>query len=214
VAAGKTPGDLEDEVPAAVERVRLLVGEFESRGARYMNPGCVGDELAVADVRAVLLELRRLRALAVDPANTWLVTVKLPKNPAHDPRAKRTGPCPFSNECTDVTGEHHSFLTGAEGLEALRADGTHITRTERLQRSPDFLRVTEVTPLEFEVPRVWRSNADIPDDVDRVRDSFSRVWERQFLKLADGSPQWRLAGGSVRFGHPIPLDSFPVTEVD
>lgn len=94
----------------------------------------------VADLRALLAEVRNLRARVLDPANTWLVTVKLPKNPAHDPRAKRTGQCPFSNECTDVTGEHHSFLTGAEGLEELRAGGTHITRTERLQRSPDFLR--------------------------------------------------------------------------
>lgn len=124
----------------AIERVRLLVEEFEARGARYVNPGCHGDELAVADLREVLRELRRARAMVVDPANAWLVTVKLPKNPEHDPRAKRTGPCPFSHECTDVTGEHHTLMTGADGLEALRADGMHITRTERLGRMPDFLR--------------------------------------------------------------------------
>jgi hypothetical protein len=52
----------------AIERVRLLVEEFEERGARYMNPGCVDEGLAVADLHEVLRELRRARALAVDPA--------------------------------------------------------------------------------------------------------------------------------------------------
>lgn len=140
VAAGKTRGDMEDEAPAAAERVRLLVEVFEARGARYMNPGCVDEGLAVADVRAVLAELRSLRARVLDPASTFLVTVKLPKNPAHNPRAKVTGPCPFSDECTDVTGEHHSFLTGADGLAVLREEGTHVTRVERIQRSPGFMR--------------------------------------------------------------------------
>jgi hypothetical protein len=41
----------------------------------------------------------------------FAVTVRmLGKNPSHDPRAKKTGPCPFSDMCTDVTGEHHTFL--------------------------------------------------------------------------------------------------------
>lgn len=126
----------------AIERVRLLVEDFEARGARYVNPEAKweNDRLAVADLREVLWALRRARAMAVDPANALLVTVKLPKNPDHDPRAKRTGPCPFSHECTDVTGEHHTLMTGADGLEALRENGTHITRTERLGRMPDFLR--------------------------------------------------------------------------
>jgi hypothetical protein len=126
----------------AIERVRLLAEEFEARGARYVNPEATWDNerLAVADLREVLWELRRARALAVDPSRAWIVTVKLPKNPEHDPRTKRTAPCPFSDECTDVTGEHHSFLTGADGIEQLKRDGVHITRTERFGRSPGFLR--------------------------------------------------------------------------
>jgi len=196
----------------AIERVRLLVEAFEERGARYVNPGCVDEGLAVADLREVLRALRRARAMAVDPANAWIVTVKLPKNSGHNPRAKQTGPCPFSDECTDVTGEHHSFLTGPGGLETLRENGTHITRTERLGRSPEFLRAARAQPEEFEVPRMWRSNAEIPADVGAVRDCFDRVWVRQFLPLPDGEPQWRCDGSESRFGSPIPAAVFPVRE--
>jgi hypothetical protein len=35
----------------------------------------------------------------------------LRKNPAHNPQAKVSGPCPVSELCTDVTGEHHSFIS-------------------------------------------------------------------------------------------------------
>lgn len=133
----------------AAERVQQFVNAFaeENPGAETVEPAvnmmtASSDlpELTVADLRAVLKELRNLRARVIDPTSTYLVTVKLPKNPAHDPRAKQTGPCRYSDECTDVTGEHHSFLIKADGLDTLRTSGVHITRVELLQRSPDFLR--------------------------------------------------------------------------
>jgi hypothetical protein len=50
---------------------------------------------------------------------TWIVTVRmLRKNPAHNPQAKVSGPCPVSGFCTDVTGEHHSFVVLRLGAEA------------------------------------------------------------------------------------------------
>lgn len=53
-------------------------------------------------------------------------------------RKKTTGPCPAGEgTCTDVTGEHHSYLLGATSIEAAMAGaktrltpGAHITRVE------------------------------------------------------------------------------------
>lgn len=66
---------------------------------------------------------------------TYLVTVKLPKNPAHDPRSKVTGECPVSGkQCTDVTGEHHTVTWRDTSIEAALAhlfgEYSHITRIE------------------------------------------------------------------------------------
>lgn len=67
----------------------------------------------------------------------FIVTIKLPKDPTHDPRNKRVGRCPVSEYCTDVTGEHHSYLTTGQSEEAVRASAqsagwTHITRIEEV----------------------------------------------------------------------------------
>jgi hypothetical protein len=66
----------------------------------------------------------------------YLVTVKLPRNPNHDPRNKKTGPCPvFGGTCTDVTGEHHTGALVADTLEDAQKilDGNlHITRIEEV----------------------------------------------------------------------------------
>jgi hypothetical protein len=67
--------------------------------------------------------------------HTFIVTVKLPKNPAHDPQNKVTGPCKYSPMCTDVTGEHHSYLEDSFPDEAairehLREQNVHVTRIE------------------------------------------------------------------------------------
>lgn len=66
-------------------------------------------------------------------AGNVLVTVKLPKNPEHDPRNKKTGLCPVSPTCTDVTGEHHTVVArSAAEVEELREKFGHITRIERV----------------------------------------------------------------------------------
>jgi hypothetical protein len=41
----------------------------------------------------------------------WIATVRrTSKDPNHDPKNKKTGHCDWSDYCTDVTGEHHSFI--------------------------------------------------------------------------------------------------------
>ena len=70
--------------------------------------------------------------------DSYVVTVKLPRNPAHDPRNKVTGLCPVgTGACTDVTGEHHSYVTTGESIEAVRqsaidAGWRHVTRVEEV----------------------------------------------------------------------------------
>lgn len=45
----------------------------------------------------------------------YLITVKVEKNPDHNPRDKKTGPCPVNGKpCTDVTGEHHTFMVSLD----------------------------------------------------------------------------------------------------
>lgn len=66
----------------------------------------------------------------------YLVTVKLPKNPEYSPRDKKTGPCPVGGQpCTDVMGEHHTFLAEldgvtAEGVRDIYQGIYHVTRVE------------------------------------------------------------------------------------
>jgi hypothetical protein len=65
----------------------------------------------------------------------YLVTVKLPRDPAHNPAKKVAGTCPVSGlSCTDVTGQHHTLAVGAANPEAAaNAVGEyfpHITRVE------------------------------------------------------------------------------------
>lgn len=67
--------------------------------------------------------------------NHYLVTIKLPKNPAHDPRNKVTGPCPLSEKvCTDVTGAHHTIMVRMPSIEDVRSEfsDSHITRIEEI----------------------------------------------------------------------------------
>jgi hypothetical protein len=67
----------------------------------------------------------------------FLVTVKLPKNPKHDPRNKKSDTCPvnLNATCTDATGEHHTVLwEGASFVDAMSywriERGMHVTRIE------------------------------------------------------------------------------------
>lgn len=65
-----------------------------------------------------------------------IVTVKLPRNKLHNPRQKKTGKCPVSDDaiCTDITGEHHSILVEGKNIEDItkkvRMKFSHITRIE------------------------------------------------------------------------------------
>lgn len=67
----------------------------------------------------------------------YLVTIKTSKDPAHNPRSKKTGAC-MANAgglCTDVTGEHHTLLVWSEhGIEVVeryaRRNFPHVTRIE------------------------------------------------------------------------------------
>lgn len=67
---------------------------------------------------------------------TFVITVKLPKNPEHNPREKQAGPCPLNGLlCTDVTGEHHTMVRDHVGLTAdqvrdLYQGEYHVTRVE------------------------------------------------------------------------------------
>lgn len=67
-----------------------------------------------------------------------LVTVRLPKDPAHNPRDKKTGPCPVNGKpCTDVTGEHHTFAVDLDGMRAedvreIYQTCYHVTRVETI----------------------------------------------------------------------------------
>jgi hypothetical protein len=66
----------------------------------------------------------------------FLVTIRLPKNPEHNPRDKKTGPCPVNGKpCTDVTGEHHTFLVDLEDFTVQDVREVyqgiyHVTRVE------------------------------------------------------------------------------------
>jgi hypothetical protein len=66
----------------------------------------------------------------------FAVTVKLPKNPRHNPRDKKTALCHVTyGTCTDATGEHHTLIvTGAGTVEAVmawaREQYGHVTRVE------------------------------------------------------------------------------------
>lgn len=65
----------------------------------------------------------------------FLVTVKLPPNPEHDPHNKVTDQCPIMGNglCTDVTGEHHTVIAYTTG-DVLRLQDLykHITRVEEV----------------------------------------------------------------------------------
>lgn len=67
----------------------------------------------------------------------YLVTVKLPSDLNHDPHNKVTGKCPvpFNFECTDVTGQHHTFLSTVNSKQDVIdnwGNEFHITRIEEV----------------------------------------------------------------------------------
>jgi len=71
-----------------------------------------------------------------------IVTVRLPRNPDHDPKNKKTGKCPLFKAysgaftCTDITGQHHSYIDYGKDLEDIKQKAQarfgHVTRIEEL----------------------------------------------------------------------------------
>ena len=67
---------------------------------------------------------------------SYIVTIKNPHDPKHNPRNKKTGICGFAEICTDVTGAHHSFIVFANSIDQVKAivkktyGNIHITRIE------------------------------------------------------------------------------------
>ncbi len=67
-----------------------------------------------------------------------IVTVKIAKRPDHDPTFKLTGVCPVTRDiCTDITGQHHSFIAEGQDIPTLRHElemkKWHVTRIEVLR---------------------------------------------------------------------------------
>jgi hypothetical protein len=81
-----------------------------------------------------------LEAARAAQTRQFIVTIKLPRNPHHNPKNKITGGCPFSPdgsiECTDTTGEHHSKLVEGLSVEEVTSrytqGGYHVTRVEEV----------------------------------------------------------------------------------
>lgn len=75
--------------------------------------------------------------MCVHAMKVFIVTVKLGKNPEHNPHDKKTAACPASQGpsiCTDSTGEHHSFLcidsSASEVAQRFKERGFHVARVE------------------------------------------------------------------------------------
>jgi hypothetical protein len=66
----------------------------------------------------------------------YIITVKLDKNPNHNPNQKIPGICPLGGYCTDVTGAHHSqvakFPSVGEARTFYESLGYHVTRIEKV----------------------------------------------------------------------------------
>jgi len=67
----------------------------------------------------------------------WIVTVKHEKQDSHDPKHKITGQCTINKHlCSDVTGEHHSFLHMTDDNYPIKKVITHFEK--------EFVHVTRV----------------------------------------------------------------------
>lgn len=97
----------------------------------------------------------------------WLVTVKVDRNPNHDPANKQIGMCPVSEgTCSDLTGQHHTFMVDDDQdmllLHAIK--GVHVTRVES---------VTIMTAEEVR-DRLLGAPVTLPDiALNMMRDTFA-----------------------------------------
>jgi len=68
----------------------------------------------------------------------FIITIKFDTGVEHNPEHKQEGKCPCEENllCTDKTGEHHSFLIDAIGIEQAKRmiprEYKHITRIEKV----------------------------------------------------------------------------------
>lgn len=98
-----------------------------------------------------------------------LVTIKLPKNPEHDPRDKKTGACAVSRECTDVTGEHHTVAVRDDGaVQMLRDRYGHITRVENIHLED---------PVQGLLQEIWDGKHSRRSESDLFRELLSLFGE-------------------------------------
>lgn len=89
----------------------------------------------IHDAEYSFLTARRHGEDDADGQEAFLVTIKLRKNPNHDPHNKVTAPCAVSESCTDTTGEHHTLIAWSQDeVEAIRQKYGHVTRVESVSR--------------------------------------------------------------------------------
>ena len=101
-----------------------------------MEGGTVETPPKAIESRAIWLIITDFPVISQIMLHSYVITVKYPRNPDHNPRDKKTGLCPHSSECSDSTGAHHSFIVMAYSMShaVLIVDKhypkIHITRIE------------------------------------------------------------------------------------
>jgi len=71
-----------------------------------------------------------------------IVTVRVKRDPYHYPKDKKVGICPLRWSeglvCTDVTGEHHSYIESGKHLGEIQKKAEarfgHVTRIEVIEK--------------------------------------------------------------------------------
>ncbi len=117
------------------DQERLLVTNKKPAASHYL------DDRAVPFTRERGWDgaLQDMDVMPSETIHTYLITVKLPKNPEHNPKRKQTGPCPVNGEpCSDVTGEHHTILirTGRSLTDVAQWASTKYGHTTRVESVP------------------------------------------------------------------------------
>jgi hypothetical protein len=77
----------------------------------------------------------------------FIATVHLVKPPGHDYGIQEQGKCPFSENCSDITGGYHSFLVGAHD----EADAN--AQIELAHGKLELVRLEEVEGVDHEHER-------------------------------------------------------------
>ncbi len=94
-----------------------------------------GEATSITGIKCIICEC----FFTLEKTIKVIITVKLEKNPKHNPHNKLIGNCPINkNElCTDITGEHHSYLEEGTNVEDIwkkaKEKYKHITRVEYIK---------------------------------------------------------------------------------